>query len=155
MLKIPLPRSQKYILGAFIFASFLYAFINREPAFGIPLLLLAVAVATTYSYVVLDFANGYKGEFTCLFGLIPLGGWERLPSANHVFLKRFSEVAQEEISDSGVYQTVRHQRYLIMLSVPDSRDGFLILKVLNLNKARKIAHKISLAGALELKDYTQ
>ena len=155
MLKIPQPRSQKYILGAFIFATSLYALINREPVFGIPILLLAVAVATTYSYIILDFANGYKGEFTCLFGLIPLGGWERLPSANHIFLKRFSEVVQEEISDSGVYQTVRHQRYLIMLSVPNSRDGFLVLEVSNLSKARKIARKISLAGAIELKDYTQ
>ncbi|MET4075584.1 hypothetical protein [Hymenobacter sp. UYCo722] len=154
MLKIPLPRSRKYILGACIAAFSLYTFINSEPAFGIPLLLLAVAVATTYSYIVLDFANGCKGEFTSFFGLIPLGGWTRLPSANHLFLKRFSEVVQEEISDSGVYQTSRHQRYLIMLSVSDSRDALLILEVLDLEEAREIARKISLAGALELKDYT-
>jgi len=155
MLKIPLPRSRNYILGAFIAAFSVYALVNRELVFGIAILLLAVAVATTYSYITLYFANGCKGEFTSLFGPIPLGGWERLPSANHVFLKRFSEVVQEEISDSGVYQTVRHQRYLIMLSVPNSRDVFLILEVLKLNEARKIARKISLAGALELKDYTQ
>ena len=155
MLKIPLPRSQNYILGAFIAAFSVYALVNREPVFGIPILLLAVAIATTYNYIVLDFATGYKGEFTFLFSLIPLGGWERLPSANHLFLKRFSKVVPEEISDSGVYQTNRQQRYLIMLSVSDSRDAFLILEILNLNEARRIAQDISLASTLELKDYTQ
>ncbi|MDO7848177.1 hypothetical protein Q5H92_17555 [Hymenobacter sp. M29] len=154
MLKIALPRTWNYVLGAFIFAFSAYALINKEFYLGITSLLLTTGTATTYNYIALDFAAGYKGDFTCLFGLIPLGGWERLPAINHVFLKHFSEIAKDEISDSGVYQTLKRQRYLVMFSVPNSSVGWLLLEVQNVHKARAIAKDIATAGALELKDYT-
>ncbi len=154
MLKLALPRTWNYVLGAFIFAFSLYVISNNELYLGIPSLLLAVGTATTYRYLVLDFAAGYKGKFTCLAGLIPLGGWERLPSINHVFIKRFAEVVVDEISNSGVYQRLKQQRYLIMFSVAASRSGSLVVEVRNIDKARETAKQIAEAGALELKDYT-
>jgi len=154
MLKIALPRIQNIALGAFIFAFSFYTLINKEFYFGVPSLLLALGTITTYNYIELDFSAGCKGEFTCLFGLIPLGGWERLPAINHVFLKRFSELVKDEISDSGVYQTLKQQRYLVMFSVPNSSAGWLLLEVQNVHKAREIAKAIATAGALELRDYT-
>ena len=154
MLKVALPRTQKYLLGALLSALSIYALINSQYTLGIPSLILAVAVATTYNYIAFDFAAGYQGEFTYLFGIIPVGGWKRLPTINHVFLKRFSELVKQEISDSGVYQTIRNQRYNIMFSVADSNQGTIVLEVQNLKKARKIAQDIASAGNLQLKDYT-
>ncbi|MDO7853279.1 hypothetical protein [Hymenobacter convexus] len=155
MLKIALPRTRNYVLGAFIFAFPFYTLFNKELYFGIPSLLLAICTATTYNYIALDFADGYKGEFTCLFGLIPLGGWERLPAINHLFIKHFSELVKDEISDSSIYQTLKQQRYLIMFAVSNSSEGMLAVQVQDINRARNIAQSIATTGALELRDYTR
>lgn len=154
MLKIALPRTQSYVLGALITAFSVYSLIRMEYAIGISALLLALGIATTYQYIAFDFAAGSKGGFICLLGLIPLGRWKRLPVINHVFIKRFSELVREEIGDSGAYQTVQNQRYNIMLSVTDPNAAIIVLKTLDLKKARKIAQDISSTGNLELKDYT-
>ena len=105
---IKLPRSQNYVLGVFIAIFSLYAMVNNEFGIGIPGSVLALAVATTYRHVVIDFATGKKGEFTCFFSKNPLGRWEHLPLINRLVLKRFSEHIKEEISDSGVYQTYKY-----------------------------------------------
>ena len=77
-----------------------------------------------------------------------------MPAINHIVLKRFSEIITEEISDSGVNQTVRNQYYIILLSVCNSSEGIIALREADLQKARRIAVQLSDAANLELKDYS-
>ena len=154
MVKIEVLRSQRYILGALLAAFSTYSLLNNEFAMGITWLVIAVVVFTTSHYTAFNFVAGCQGRFTCLLGIFHLGDWEKMPAVNHIVLKRFSEIITEEISDSGVNQTVRNQYYIILLSVCNSSEGIIALREADLQKARRIAVQLSDAANLELKDYS-
>jgi hypothetical protein len=147
-------RPPKYILAGILAAFAVFSFANGFAVLGVPALVASVALATTSHYVELDFSKGYQGNFTLLFGLISMGGWEKLPDVHGVVLKRFSEFTHTSKGKYGGPETRENSRYVIMLSVKDSTQGWIVLEESVLRKARFIANEIAIKGGLEFIDYT-
>jgi hypothetical protein len=116
------------------------------------LLLAALVAATTSRHFLLDFERGYCEDKTLVLGFIPFGGRQRLPRAQHVVLKPFAKVSS--ISRYGNAKKLRQQYFIVLLAIPNSSRGFIVLETEDWFAAQAVAAEIAAVAQLELADYT-
>lgn len=97
-------------------------------------------------------ANQYRVG-TQLFGIC-LADWQRLPMAQRVVVRYFSQYAVS-YTDSGAEETEKSQDYIVLLSVPNAAQGHILFRSPHYKQAMRAGCFLGNALNLEVVEFTR